>query len=74
MSRCDSWEPIYLNNSGRSAWTTALSLADGGLGWNDPVFSSSGTAWVVNGPASFTGVGLLYVTHNGGRKWAVARL
>ena len=74
VASASSGDWIYLNHSGRSAWTTALSLADGGLGWNDPVFSSSGTAWVVNGPASFTGVGLLYVTHDGGRKWAVARL
>jgi hypothetical protein len=74
VASASSGDWIYLNDSGRSAWTTALSLADGGLGWNDPVFSSSSTAWVVNGPASFTGVGLLYVTRDGGRKWAVKKL
>jgi hypothetical protein len=73
IASASSGDWIYLK-SGRSAWTTALTLADGGLGWNDPVFSSSNTAWVVNGPAGFTGTGKVYVSHNGGRKWLAAKL
>jgi hypothetical protein len=73
VASASSGDWIYLNRSG-SAWTTVLALADGGLGWNDPVFSSASTAWVVNGPAGFTAAGKVYVSHNGGRTWVVAKL
>jgi photosystem II stability/assembly factor-like uncharacterized protein len=73
IASASSGDWIYLK-PGRSPWTTALTLADGGLGWNDPVFSSTSTAWVVNGPAGFTGSGKVYVSHDGGRKWSVAKL
>lgn len=37
---------------GGGKWAAVLDLADGGVGWNDPVFSAGQTAWVVYGPAA----------------------
>jgi hypothetical protein len=66
---------LYLNDTGKSAWTTALTLANDGAGWNDPVFSSDSTAWVIDGPAAgFAAVGKVYVSHDDGQKWTVAKL
>jgi hypothetical protein len=64
-----SW--IYLNDSHKTTWTTALALGDNGVGFRDPAFSSSKVAWVVYGPVSLfpADFGKLYVTRDGGQHW-----
>jgi photosystem II stability/assembly factor-like uncharacterized protein len=65
-----SW--IYRNGGGRT-WTTSVSLADFGEGWNDIVFTTNLTGFVVYGPAGVypgTRVGELWETQDGGVTWA----
>jgi hypothetical protein len=64
-----SW--MYLNNSHKTTWTTALALGDNGAGFRDLMFSSTKIAWVVYGPVSFfpADFGKLYVTRDGGQHW-----
>jgi len=60
---------VYLNTGG-TAWTTPLPKPnDGGVLWNDLVFSSSQVGWVVYGPVSFSDLGVVYQTIDGGRSW-----
>ena len=42
---------------------------DGGALWNDLVFSSSRVGWAVYGPVSFSDLGVVYQTTDGGRSW-----
>jgi hypothetical protein len=60
---------VYLNTGG-TRWTTPLPRPDdGGALWNDLVFSSSQVGWVVYGPVSFSDLGVVYRTADGGRSW-----
>jgi photosystem II stability/assembly factor-like uncharacterized protein len=60
---------IYVNDKGRS-WTMPVGFGDGGAGWNDIVYTTNQTAWVVYAPVGFFhGAGQLYVTRDAGRTW-----
>jgi hypothetical protein len=62
-----SW--LYLNTGG-ATWTTQDTEADGGTGWNDPVFTTDATGFVVHGPAADPqGAGALLRTDDGGVTW-----
>jgi hypothetical protein len=68
-SSIGSW--IY-RNAGGQTWTTPEDLGDGGLGWNDPTYTSSQTAWVIHGPAACcgnNGPGELWRSGDGGITW-----
>jgi len=62
---------IYLNDSHKTAWTTALDLGDGGAGFADLAYVTSKVAWAVYGPVSSfsANFGKLYVTRDGGKHW-----
>ena len=63
-----SW--IYRNGGGQS-WTTSASLGDGGVGWNDIVFTTNKVGFVVYGPAASPWLpGQLWKTNDGGATWA----
>jgi hypothetical protein len=65
-----SW--IYRNARGRT-WTTPVSLADLGEGWNDLVFTTNRLGFVIHGPWVFCcggGPGELWETHDGGVTWS----
>jgi photosystem II stability/assembly factor-like uncharacterized protein len=65
-----SW--IYRNAGGQS-WTTQVDLGDGGMGWNDIVFTTNQVGFVIHGPASCCGghgPGELWETEDGGVTWA----
>jgi photosystem II stability/assembly factor-like uncharacterized protein len=59
-------------SAGGQKWTVALDLADGGVGWNDPVFSTDQDAWVVYGPAAAAPdlPGQLLHSADAGRTWS----
>ncbi len=60
---------IYANDSGKT-WTMPVGLGDGGVGWNDIVYVSNATAYVVYSPANgFEPRGQLWVTHDAGTTW-----
>jgi photosystem II stability/assembly factor-like uncharacterized protein len=66
-----SW--IYRNDGG-TTWTTPVSFPDGGVGWNDIVFTTNLVGFVVYGPAAVypgTRPGQLMETKDGGLTWAV---
>ncbi len=49
---------------------TALDLADGGVGWNDPILTTDQTGYAVYGAAAAPDrPALLLQTHDGGRTW-----
>jgi photosystem II stability/assembly factor-like uncharacterized protein len=62
---------MYLNDTGKTRWSTPLALGDGGAGFGDLSFVTSKVAWVVYGPVSAfpAEFGKLYVTRNGGQNW-----
>jgi photosystem II stability/assembly factor-like uncharacterized protein len=61
---------IYINDSRKRAWTTAVNLGDGGRGWNDIVYVSNSTGWIVYSPVGFFhGLGKIYTTRDGGHHW-----
>ncbi|HUN31760.1 MAG TPA: hypothetical protein VMU95_07040 [Trebonia sp.] len=64
---------IYINDSGGTTWSTAVSLGDGGLGWNDITYVTDNEAWVVYSPANtFSGsIGHVLVSRDGGHRWHV---
>jgi hypothetical protein len=63
-----SW--IYRNGGGQS-WTTPVSLADLGEGWNDIVFTTNKVGWIIHGPAASPWLpGELWGTQDGGVTWA----
>lgn len=63
-----SW--LYRNAGGRT-WTTSVSDADGGQGWNDLVFTTNRIGFVIHGPWAFCcgGPGDLWETTDGGITW-----
>jgi hypothetical protein len=65
---------MYINDTHKTAWTTAINKNDFGAGWNDPVYVTNREAWVVYAPASLSGIGQLYITSDGGNHWSVAAL
>jgi photosystem II stability/assembly factor-like uncharacterized protein len=64
-----SW--VYRNLGGQK-WETVLDLADGGLGWNDPLFTTDQTGYVVYDPAAAAPdrAGTLLQTQDAGLTWA----
>ncbi|MGO9911910.1 MAG: hypothetical protein ACLPQS_12210 [Acidimicrobiales bacterium] len=70
-----SW--IFINDTHKTKWTTAVDEGDGGLGWNDIVYVTSKEAWIVRAPAEdIYGLapGQVFVTHDAGGHWTVATL
>jgi hypothetical protein len=65
---------IYVNDTHKTAWTMVEGIGDGGAGWNDIGYVSSTVAWVVYGPADFSGIGQLWVTRDAGQRWAPVKL
>jgi hypothetical protein len=65
---------IYINDTHKKAWTMVEGIGDGGAGWNDISYVSNTTAWVVYGPADFTDIGQLWVTHDSGHHWGPVKL
>lgn len=64
-----SW--IY-RNAGGQTWTTPVDGADGGMGWNDVLFTTNRIGWVVHGPASCCGglgAAQLGFSDDGGVTW-----
>jgi photosystem II stability/assembly factor-like uncharacterized protein len=64
-----SW--IYRNAGGQN-WTTPVTEADGGEGWNDIVFTTNQVGFVIHGPATCCGghgPGDLWQTEDGGLTW-----
>jgi hypothetical protein len=64
-----SW--IY-RNAGGETWTTSEDLGDGGIGWNDILFTTDQLGFVIHGPASCCGgfgPGELWKTQDGGVTW-----
>jgi hypothetical protein len=66
---------IYLNDSHKAKWTTALVLG-AGPGFNDLRFVSAKVAWAVWEPISVTSTnqGKVYVTRAGGVRWSKATI
>ena len=69
-----SW--MYLNDTGKTAWSAPLSLGDGGAGFADVAFVTGQVAWAVYGPVSDfpADFGRLYVTRDGGKRWKLRTL
>jgi hypothetical protein len=68
-SSIGSW--IY-RNANSTTWTTPIDLGDGGMGWNDPVFTSNQVGYVIHGPWANCcggGPGELWQTKDGGVTW-----
>jgi hypothetical protein len=65
---------IYINDTHKTAWTMVEGIGDGGAGWNDISYVSNTQAWVVYGPADFSGIGQLWATRDGGQHWAAVTL
>jgi hypothetical protein len=69
-SSIGSW--IYRNAKART-WTTPEDLGDGGMGWNDPVFTTGAIGFVIHGPFGICcggGPGEVWRTTDGGATWA----
>ena len=66
---------IYLNDSHKTKWSTALILG-AGPGFNNLQFVSSKVAWVVWEPVTLNSrdQGKVYVTRDGGQHWSLANL
>jgi photosystem II stability/assembly factor-like uncharacterized protein len=61
---------IYINDSQKQAWTTAVNAGDGGRGWNDIVYVSRTKGWVIYSPAGFFhGLGRIFRTRDSGHHW-----
>jgi hypothetical protein len=61
---------IYINDSRGRAWSTAVSLGDGGRGWGDITYVTNRKGWAIYSPAGFFhGLGKIYLTRDGGRHW-----
>jgi photosystem II stability/assembly factor-like uncharacterized protein len=73
-SSIGSW--IY-RDTGGTAWSTPVAHPNDQAGWNDPVFTTNTTGYVVYDPAtnpSPEGSGVLMATHDGGAHWAAVPL
>jgi len=64
---------VYINDTHKQAWTMVEGIGDGGAGWNDITYVTNSQAWVVYGPADFGGIGQLWVTHDAGLHWSIAK-
>ena len=63
---------MYIDDGGGQTWTLTVNKQDGGLGWNDVVYSSARDVWVVYAPAQgFVRAGQLWKSADGGRHWVV---
>ncbi|HEX9311411.1 MAG TPA: hypothetical protein VGA30_01110 [Actinomycetota bacterium] len=65
---------IYRNAGGKT-WTTQVDLGDGGMGWNDVVFTTDQVGYVIHGPAAICcrgHAGELWKTDDGGLTWGPA--
>ncbi len=65
---------IY-RNAGGKGWTTQEDLGDGGMGWNDVVFTTDQVGFVIHGPAAVCCLGhsgQLWETDDGGLTWGPA--
>jgi hypothetical protein len=63
---------IY-RNAGGTTWTTQEDLGDGGVGWNDVVFTTGQVGFVIHGPAAICCKGYsgqLWRTDDAGLTWA----
>ncbi len=66
---------MYVNDSHAKKWTMVIGSGDGGAGWNDITYVTNTEAWVVYGPASMAAdYGQLYVTHDAGLHWTLAKV
>jgi hypothetical protein len=65
---------IYINDTHGKTWTMVEGIGDGGAGWNDITYVSNTRAWVVYGPAGFSGIGQLWVTRDAGKHWGPVTL
>jgi len=60
---------IFDDDHGKS-WDEVVDFSDFGAGWNDIVYTTDRTAWVVYAPVGFFhGAGQIYVTHDAGATW-----
>jgi photosystem II stability/assembly factor-like uncharacterized protein len=66
---------IYLNDSHKTKWSTALILG-AGPGFNNLQFVSGKVAWVVWEPVTLSSgdLGKVYVTRDGGQHWSLAAI
>jgi len=65
---------IYRNAGGKT-WTTQVDLGDGGMGWNDVLFTTDQVGFVIHGPAAVCcqgHSGQLWETDDGGLTWGPA--
>jgi photosystem II stability/assembly factor-like uncharacterized protein len=70
MSSVSDGSFIYVNNTGGTTWTMPVAIGDGGIGWNDIVYTTDKVAWVIYAPAAtFFPQGVLYVTRDAGATW-----
>lgn len=61
---------IYINDSHRRTWSTAVNLGDGGRGWNDIIYVTNTRGWVIYSPVGFFhGLGKIFTTRDSGRHW-----
>jgi hypothetical protein len=61
---------IYINDSLKTTWTTAVFFGDGGRYWNDILYVTGSKGWVIYSPVSyFHGLGKIYVTTDSGHHW-----
>ncbi len=64
----------YNDNTG-TKWTRVIASGDGGVGWNDIVYTTNSEAWVVYGPDDGPAkVGVIFVTRDAGRHWKPIKL
>ena len=63
-----SW--LYYSADNGKTWRTVVSYLDGGQGWNDLGFTTTGDGVVIHGhPAYGDMLGQLLLTDNGGLTW-----
>jgi hypothetical protein len=68
---------VDVNDTHKTTWTTVITEADGGVGWNDIVYVTGQEAYVVYEPVEAIypfGRGQVFVTHDGGKHWTVVAL
>ena len=63
---------IYVSTDGGRRWRSALTLDDGGLGWNEFGFTTPSQGVAVEG-TSVAGTTHLWLTRNAGRSWGIVK-